>query len=253
MLLALMADIHANREALQACLAHASARRADRCIFLGDYVGYGADPEWVVGVVMEHVSRGGTALLGNHDAAVGEEVPGMESAAQAAMEWTRVQLGAAERAFLTSLPLTLEEDGRLFVHAEAAAPRRWTYVHESPDATRSMRATNSRITFVGHVHKPAIYSMSEMWRNLSEMWKVTAFRPVENVAVPLLPHRRWLAVLGSVGQPRDGNPAASYSLFDTRRSEITYLRVPYDVEKAASRIRAAGLPETYAERLRRGR
>ena len=253
MLIALMADVHSNREALEACLAHASARKAERCIFLGDYVGYGADPEWVLGTLRAHVARGGVALLGNHDASATGNGQPLDGPAQAAMEWTRVQLGPEDRSFLEGLPLTHEEDGRLFVHAEAAAPRRWTYVNEPPDAARSMRATGCRVTVVGHVHKPAIYSMSEIWASAADMWKVTPFRPVPGVPVPLLPHRRWLAVLGSVGQPRDGNPAACYSILDTARNEITLHRVPYDVEAAAGKIRAAGLPEQFGERLRRGR
>ncbi|HQR45209.1 MAG TPA: metallophosphoesterase family protein [Thermoanaerobaculia bacterium] len=253
MRIALMADVHANREALEACLVHAGAHGVDRCIFLGDYVGYGADPEWVVEKIMEHVSRGGLALLGNHDAAVANHRETFEAPAQNAIEWTRGQLGPEHRAFLSGLRLTWEEEGRLYVHADAAAPQRWTYVNQGSDATRSMRATSCRTTFVGHVHKPAIYSMSEMWNSTSDMWKVVAFRPVPGVPVPLLSQRRWLAVLGSVGQPRDGVPAASYAVFDPGRSEITYYRVPYDVEAAAAKIRGAGLSEVLADRLRSGR
>ncbi len=254
MLIALMTDLHANREAVEACLAHAQARKAERCIFLGDYVGYGADPEWVVEKVMEHVAKGGVAVLGNHDFAVGEHGDTLGAPAQAAMDWTRVQLGAEQRAFLSALPATHEEEGRLFVHAEASAPKKWTYVKDSNDAARSIRGTTCRTTFCGHVHSGAIYNMSEMWQNMSDMWKLTAgFRPVPGVAVPLLPSRRWLAVLGSVGQPRDGNPAASYAILDTTRSEVTYHRVPYDVETAAAKVVAAGLPEALARRLREGR
>jgi diadenosine tetraphosphatase ApaH/serine/threonine PP2A family protein phosphatase len=78
------------------------------------------------------------------------------------------------------------------------------------------------------------------------------FQPVPNVAVPLLPQRRWLAVLGAVGQPRDGNPAASYALLDTKKAEITYRRVPYDIEATVAKIRKAGLPDSLADRLRKG-
>jgi len=92
------------------------------------------------------------------------------------------------------------------------------------------------------VHRPAVY-------NMSETHKVITFRPVAGVAIPLLPQRRWLAVMGSVGQPRDGNPAACWALVDTARAEITYHRVPYEVEEAAKKIRRAALPEMYAERL----
>ena len=238
-----MADLHANREALEACLAEADARRVERIAFLGDYVNYGADPDWVVGTVMDLVREGrAVALLGNHDAAVGARGQTMDSPAEVAMEWTRNQLGADQRAFLTALPLTIEEGDCLFVHAEASAPPSWMYVTDARDALRSLQATRRRVTFCGHVHRPAIY-------NLSDTSKTGAFRPVAGVSVPLLPQRRWLAVAGSVGQPRDGNPAACWSLVDTARAEITYHRVPYEVEETVRKIRRAGLPTMYAERL----
>ena len=245
MLIALMADIHANREALEACLSHARAHRSQRWVFLGDHVNYGADPEWVVETIMDYVSAGAVALLGNHDAAVAERRSAMDGPALTAIEWTRVQLGAAQRTFLAGLPLTFEQDDTLFVHAEATAPRKWNYVTDREDAARSLRATECRISICGHVHKPATY-------NLSETGHLTAFQPITGAPLPLLRHRRWLAVLGSVGQPRDGNPAASYAMLDTERNELTYLRVPYDVDTAAAKIREAGLPDVLAERLRWG-
>ena len=243
MRLALMADLHANREAFEACLADAESARVERIVFLGDYVNYGADPDWVVGRIMDLVAHGRAgAILGNHDASVGATAPTMDSVAEDAMEWTRNQLGADQRAFLAALPLTLEEGECLFVHAHAASPDRWTYVTDAREALRSLQATRKRVTFCGHVHRPMIF-------NLSDTAKTGTFRPVAGVAVPLLPQRRWLAVAGSVGQPRDGNPAACWSLVDSQRATITYRRVPYDVEEAARKIRRAALPTMYAERL----
>jgi diadenosine tetraphosphatase ApaH/serine/threonine PP2A family protein phosphatase len=253
MLLGLVADVHANREALEACLADARSRGVKEFVFLGDYVGYGADPEWVVRTVMELVASGSRAVLGNHDAAVAASMPGLQESTEDSIEWTRGELGREEREFLASLPLRIEDSGRLFVHAEAASPARWTYVRESADAVRSMRSTDCRATFCGHVHRPALYSMSEMWNNVSDMWKATPFRPTPAVGIPLMRQRRWLAVVGSVGQPRDGNPAAAWALLDTESNEITFLRTPYDVESAAAKIRGAGLPELFAERLHVGR
>ncbi len=243
MRLALMADIHANREAFEACLADAAARRAERLVFLGDYVNYGADPDWVVSKIMDFVAKGeAVAIQGNHDSAVAARIATMDSPAESALEWTRNQLGADQRAFLGALPLTLEEGDCLFVHADAAGPSRWTYVTDAADALRSLKATQRRVTFCGHVHRPTVY-------NMSATLKLVKFRPVPGVSIPLLPQRRWLAVMGSVGQPRDGNPAACWSLVDTARAEITYHRVPYEVEEAAKKIRRAALPEMYAERL----
>ncbi len=242
MLVAIFADIHANRQAFSACLAQARARGAERVVLLGDYVGYGADPEWTVTTVMDLVDQGAMAVLGNHDSAVDDTREGLNVEAQVVMEWTRGELGLSQRRFLAGLPLTLEDGDRLFVHAEASRPRAWSYVASVADAARSINATSAHVTFCGHIHQPAVYCMSAAA-------KMTAFTPVTGVAMPLLPGRRWLAVLGSVGQPRDGNPAASYVMLDTSRRELTYCRAPYDVEQAAAQIRKRGLPTWLAERL----
>ena len=246
MLLAVFADIHANRQAFAACLDFARARGAERMILLGDFVGYGADPEWAVETVMGLVDGGAVAVQGNHDSAIGTATESMNAVAQAAIEWTRGRLSAAQRRFLADLPLTLREDDRLYVHSEASNPPRWRYVQNTTDAARSLVASEAHVTFCGHIHKPALYSMSSTA-------KMTSFIPTADVPVNLLGGRQWLAVLGSVGQPRDGNPAASFAMFDTRSQEITYCRVPYDVEAAAMRIRENGLPHWLADRLMVGR
>ena len=109
-----------------------------------------------------------------------------------------------------------------------------------------MMAADTEITFCGHIHRPALYSMSVTA-------KMTSFVPVTGVPVQLLRGRRWLAVLGSVGQPRDGNPAAAFAVFDTDKREITYFRAPYDIAAAAKKIRHNGLPYWLAARLSAGR
>lgn len=246
MRLALFADIHANRQAFAACLDAARADGAERFICLGDYVGYGADPEWTVETVMGLVEQGALAVRGNHDTAVGSSAESMNAEAQAAIEWTRGRLSAPERKFLSELPLTRQEDDRLYVHSDASQPAKWRYVRSPADAGRSLIATDAQITFCGHIHRPALYSMSVTG-------KMTSFIPISGVKVQLLSGRRWLAVLGSVGQPRDGEAAACFAMFDTVSREITYCRVPYDVDAAAARIRDNGLPPSLADRLFVGR
>ncbi|MBI3699835.1 MAG: metallophosphoesterase [Afipia sp.] len=246
MLHALMSDIHGNREAFEVCLAHAETQGTDRLIFLGDYVGYGADPEWVVNRVKELIEAGAIAIVGNHDRAISDPSMAMNRNAEIAIEWTRTQLSNESIRFLDLLPMTIEESSRLYVHGDAAAPAHFNYVVDSETARHSLNATHASVTFCGHVHAPAIYS-------LSSLEKLTSFLPIPAVAIPLLRQRRWLAVIGSVGQPRDGHSAASYSIFDDQKSEITYHRVPYDIEAAASKIRMAGLPHSLADRLFRGR
>jgi diadenosine tetraphosphatase ApaH/serine/threonine PP2A family protein phosphatase len=109
-----------------------------------------------------------------------------------------------------------------------------------------MHATRAHVTFCGHVHRPAVFTMSSAG-------KLTTFVPVTDVAISLLRGRQWLVVAGSVGQPRDGSSAASYLLFDGTRNEVTFCRVPYDVAAAAVAIRARGLPHWLADRLSMGR
>ncbi len=163
MLIALMADLHANREAFAACLGHAEREGAERLVFLGDTVGYGADPEWVTETVMGLVARrGAVALLGNHDeAALGRGRGGMNAAAEAAAAWTRSRLSAEAAGFLSSLPLEVWEEDRLYVHADASDPGRWRYVLEAEDARRSLEAApDAQATFCGHTHVPRLFGIT---------------------------------------------------------------------------------------------
>ncbi len=247
MRIALLADIHANREALDACLAHAARQKIDQFVFLGDLVGYGADPVYVVERIMALRDVGAIVLVGNHDeAAVRGDGVNMNAYARHAIEWTHATLGPEALDFLAKLPLFHVQDDHLFIHSEAASPKAWNYVTNAQDAERSMRATDRRVTFCGHVHRPQLYHMSATK-------PAVLFIPQNNLSIPLMGNRQWLAVQGAVGQPRDDNPEAAYSIFDTTRNEITYLRVPYDIEGAVNKIHAADLPQILAARLFIGR
>jgi len=241
-----MTDVHGNREAFAACLDHAAQNGIDRYVFLGDLAGYGADPGWVVDTVMAHVERGAIALLGNHDAAaLTGDTSNMNDVAAAAIAWTATQLSEGQRAFIASRPLFVEEEDRLYVHASAYEPDQWHYVTDLYAASRSLMATQAHATFCGHTHVPALFHMSPTG-------KFASFDPVARVEIPLNPQRRWLAVIGSVGQPRDRDPAACYAVLDDARGTLTYMRVPYDIESAARKIQAAGLPAMLAARLFEG-
>ena len=246
MRIAILTDIHANREAFSACLDHARMIGVDRMILLGDYVGYGADPVWAVETVMSLVDEGAVALLGNHDAAVEGSDEDMNSTAREAIRWTRAQLGPEHRAFLSNLPLIHEEGDVLYVHANGYAPRSWDYITGPIEAARHFSRVAAHITFCGHVHVPMLFHMSTTA-------KIGAFAPVADNDIPLLPTRTWLAVIGSVGQPRDGVPAANYAIYDMARQQLRYLKVPYDAEAAAEKVIRAGLPEKLALRLVQGR
>jgi predicted phosphodiesterase len=246
MLIALMADVHSNRQAFTACLEHAQARGAQRYVLLGDYVGYGANPAWTVNKVMELVERGAIAVQGNHDLAISDPNDRMNEEAREAIAWTRGVISEAQRNFLANLPLTDAGPGQLYVHGDASAPERWTYVVSVEQAAKSLRGTEAEIVFSGHTHKPALFSVTSLS-------KMTAFVPVTDVPIPLHGMRRWHAVIGSVGQPRDGTPAAAYATYDTDKKEITFHRVPYDIEGAVRAIQNAGLPLFFADRLYVGR
>lgn len=245
MRLALLTDLHANREALTACLAHAAGKGVDQYAFTGDFVGYGADPAWVVDTVMSYVARGAVAVQGNHDHAVTRPTrPNMHAEAREVLEWTRSQLDAEQLAFLEKLPLTREKDGMLFVHASAHEPGKWEYVKGAEQAERSLRATECRLVFSGHVHAPALYRLADDGR-------MGVHKP-GTAAVPIRPQHRYLAIPGAVGQPRDGNSAACYAIYDDQARTIHFYRVPYDHGAAARRVIAANLPIVFAMRLVEG-
>ena len=244
---AVITDVHANRQALEAVLEHAASLGVEHHVFLGDFVGYGADPAWVVDRVRSHVEQGAAAVMGNHDAAVTQGPrPTMRAEARASIDWTRTQLDASQVDFLAQLPLTLERGNLLFVHANAFDPANWSYIEGPSEAVRSMNATRARVTFCGHMHEPMLY-------HLSMLGKSGSFVPAPGVDISLLSSRRWLVIPGATGQPRDGNPAACYAVFDDTTAVLTYWRVPYDHAAAMAAIRAADLPASFAERLADGR
>jgi diadenosine tetraphosphatase ApaH/serine/threonine PP2A family protein phosphatase len=243
MRIAILSDIHANREALEAVLR--AAGEVDRLVILGDIVGYGADPGWCVDRVTALRESGAIVIRGNHDQAACEAHCDMNTHARTAIEWTRLQLSAEQKRFLMDLPLSVVEDDRLYVHAEGSAPAHWHYVTDVEDAQAHFSGTSQRVSFCGHIHMPALYCQPPLG-------KITKFVPNSETGIPLLQQRRWLAVMGAVGQPRDDNPGAAFAIYDTDRRELCFRRAAYDIETAQDKIRAAGLPEILATRLSRG-
>lgn len=246
MRIALLADIHANREAFDAVLAAITAQRIDRIALLGDIVGYGADPVYCVEQAQALVAQGALAVIGNHDAAIEGSIDDMNAMARHSAQWTRERLGKAHRAFLRALPDTCREDDLLLVHACARTPRDWDYITGAAAAERSIRAANARITIVGHVHSP------HLWR-VAGQGAASGRVPDTGVDIELTADQHWLAVMGAVGQPRDGSTAAAYGILDTAAATLTFMRVPYDHARASRKVREAGLPAALADRLLRGR
>lgn len=250
MRLALLSDIHANLQALDACLAHAQAQGADQLAFLGDLVGYGAQPRAVMLRIMELAGQGALVVKGNHDELAVHPRTDQKTLGETTAQWTHDELDEAQLAFLDALPLTLQRDRVLLVHATADAPAAWRYVYDAAMAERSLQAASAldgvRYVFGGHVHRQALYFHGADGR-------LTSFAPTSGVPVPVSARRHWLATIGSVGQPRDGLPKAMYALFDSARAQLTFHRVAYDHHAAAAAIRRAGLPDFFADRLELGR
>ena len=256
MLLALLSDIHANVRALDACLAHARSIGVSQYAVLGDLVGYGAEPGAVVERIQALAAQGATVLKGNHDelAAAAPLAAAAASASQSmdetAATWTRQQLMPDQKQFLTALPMTAQIGECLLVHASADAPEKWRYVDDARSAGVSLDSGASidgvRHVFGGHVHHQTLY-----YRGTGR--DLMPFKPTPGVAIPLTRPRHWIATVGSVGQPRDGNQRAMYAVFDTAQARLAFFRIAYDHVAAAAAIRAAGQPEYFAQRLEDGR
>ncbi len=249
---ALLSDIHANLQAFEACIAHARTQGAQQFALLGDLVGYGGDPVAVVERAMALAKEGAYLVRGNHDAAAVTPPAQAEHLGEQSAQWTHAQLSAEHRAFLAGLPLTQRLGPyALLVHASADQPERWYYIEDGSAAERSMSAASIldptiRYVFSGHVHEQALYF-------LTPTAKLMRFAPQPGVPVPVPMHRQWLAIAGSVGQPRDGNARAMYALFDEQACTITFHRVPYDHAAAAAAIRSTPQPAFFADRLEAGR
>lgn len=246
MRIAVLTDIHANREAFEAVLADVVGHGIDRVALLGDIVGYGADPEWCCDRAEALVAEGAICVRGNHDNAASGASEAMSPLAKRALDWTAGRLSVGQKGFLGGLPYAVEAEGVLFVHASANRPEEWSYVTSDTRAAPSFRACAARVILCGHVHVPMLASC-----DLGGVVREQGFKP--GLPIPLLPSRRWLAVVGSVGQPRDGVAQAAWALMDTGKQELTFRRTAYDVAGAAAKVRAAGLPEELAVRLMVGR
>ncbi|HYE96800.1 MAG TPA: metallophosphoesterase family protein [Rubricoccaceae bacterium] len=233
MLVAVFSDAHANLEALTAVLTTAEARGAEALVCLGDVVGYGPDPAACVELLR---ARALPTVLGNHDVAVatGEGLNALPRDGHTAALLHRRLLTEEQRAWLGALPLRLNAYGAVYVHASPDEPAAWHRLDGFRAVRAQFAAFEGPLCFVGHSHRPAV---------VADRVGVLRVRP----------GHRFLVDVGSVGQPRDGDPRAAFALYDSAAFTCEIVRVPYDVEATAEKIRAAGLPHGLADRLRKGR
>lgn len=239
MRIAILSDIHSNLVALDAVLDALGS--VDAVWVLGDVVGYGPEPDAVVERLVE---LGAVAVAGNHDAAVvgSADVTWFNPDARAAIEWTRRRIAASTRAWLAALPTALSEPPAFLVHGSPREPL-WEYVTSGREARPNLALLASKglpLGLHGHTHIPVL------WRRTDD--ELELVRADDGTQIGL-DERVVLANPGSVGQPRDGDPRASYLVYDTERGVLTWHRVTYDVAATQEAMRRAGLPRWLVDRL----
>ena len=245
MRLMVFSDIHGNLEALQSVLKDSEKQNIHRHICLGDLVGYGPFPNECVELVKN--LKKCRCIAGNHDvAALWETSPyGMSKSAKEAILWTMEQLTDTNKDFLANLPDRIDLSDMSFVHANPYNPRGWHYVLDRKYAMRSFAATHCKYLFIGHSHRPLIISR----KNFLSV-TVKSIHGSEKI----LPDekKRHIINCGSVGQPRDDDPRASYLVFDTLKQEIELHRVIYDSSVTVAALQKTDLPSSLYKRLIKG-
>lgn len=244
MRLAIISDIHSNLEALEAVLAHIADQSVERVVCLGDIVGYGADPNPCCERIRNLTDD---VVAGNHDhASIGLlDAFAFNPNARTAALWTDRMLLIENRKYLEKLKLTivLPEVDATLVHSTPSRPEAWRYLYDPYGAIYEFDSFNTWCCFVGHTHSPGAFVQDAGGR--------VTFVPLDHIS--LQKELRYLINVGSVGQPRDGDPRASYLVFDTETSTCDLHRVEYDIHTAQKKITQAGLPHFLAERLQHGR
>jgi putative phosphoesterase len=233
MRIAIISDIHANIEALEKTFEIIQTKHIDEIVCLGDIIGYGANPNECLSFLREQT---GNILLGNHDEAAVDlsAAEYFNPYARIAAEWTSKELTTEHREFIKKLPYTLELNGIFFVHASPYRPQEWHYITSASDAFNNFPYFTSDVCFVGHSHVPGIFC-EDIWTQ------------------ELVRGKKFIINVGSVGQPRDGDPRLSFGILDTELWNYENVRSPYQVQKTAEKIRKAGLPKMLADRLLEGK
>ncbi len=237
----IISDIHSNLEAFNTVIKFLNGK-VDTILHVGDIVGYGADPSSVIKLVREKNIEG---VLGNHDSAVAgiHDAEDFNEYARRAVEWTKKQLKNDEIAFLRSLPYIIKKKNFLLVHSTPSEPERWRYLTFVKQAEEEFNHFNEQICFIGHSHQPVI-----IIKNPSGEIEVEF-----NNDITIEEDKRYIINVGSVGQPRDGDPRASVVIYDEEKKIVKFYRLEYDIETARDKIIDAGLPEFLGLRLMVGR
>ncbi len=237
---AVIADIHANLEALEVVLADSKEQKCTHYCCVGDVVGYNANPKECLDIVR---SMGMPVVKGNHDeyCSSEEDLEGFNPHAAEAVNWTRKQLSMDDRQWLRDLKYVRLVASFSMVHATLDGPQRWGYVFDKLAAAASFTYQNTAVCFFGHTHVPVAFVRDSVVRGGT----YSKFKTE--------PGKKYFVNVGAVGQPRDGNPKCGYVIYDLNEGTIELRRLDYDIEKAQMKIMAAGLPQRLADRLTLGK
>jgi diadenosine tetraphosphatase ApaH/serine/threonine PP2A family protein phosphatase len=234
---AIISDIHANLEAFEAALRRIDEIKPDKILCLGDIVGYGPDPNECVKIAKNKVDF---SLCGNHEyGALGRtDLQTFSENARIACEWTREVLSDENFSYIKDLPVSIVEEGMFLVHSTPINPERWDYIFTTRDASYQFMGFSELTCLVGHSHVPACFEEEAGVCKLSE-----------NNPLCLEEGRRYIINFGSIGQPRDYDPRASFGVIDTEERRVQLIRIAYDIERVQRKIMNHGLPLFLAERL----
>ncbi len=239
---AIISDIHSNLEALKTVLLEIEKEQVDKIFCLGDIVGYGPYPNECIELVKKNCE---IILAGNHDYACidRDELMYFNRFAKEAIEWTLSVLTKENIKFISELPFQSVRNNFCMVHSNPYRPESWEYILDLDEAIFNFSKFNEQICFIGHSHRPIVFLESDEQK----------YSTLEDSKVFINSNFRYIINVGSVGQPRDNNPAAAFSLFDTSEQSSELIRVGYDVEKTCTKMKKLGLPQFLADRLLTGK
>lgn len=241
MVYGIISDIHSNLEAITAVMDELTRRTTSKIACLGDTVGYGASPNECCDLVRKTADY---VVKGNHDAGSTKLISpsNFNRPAIQACAWTSKVLSTENWNWLTELPLLIENEEEVMTHSSPSNPEIWKYVISLGDAVTEFESFDFDVCFVGHSHCPVIFAE-----------KNGQYSVIEDSTFTLLSNARYIINPGSVGQPRDGDPRASFAVYDSDKRQVQIVRVPYDIAGTQKKILDAGFPDFLAQRLADGR
>ncbi|MBD3307376.1 metallophosphoesterase [candidate division KSB3 bacterium] len=240
----IFSDIHGNLEALTAVLRQIEEINPDRVVCLGDVVGYGPNPNECIERVHQVAD---VTIMGNHDHAVLglTDITYFNQYAKIAVLWTRQVLTQENVTILKSYPFQVSQDEILFVHSTPLHPERWDYIFSPLEGKYYLQHLQEHICFIGHSHQPLFFE--------EDAQGFVTFDRQQTFSLSLQDHCKYIVNIGSVGQPRDGSPSASFAVYDTTEQQVEVKRIPYNYTLTQKKMTELQLPEFLIDRLAYGR